>query len=130
MISAVTNRLRLLFRREQPAVLSMPRATKAAALPAKAPPLAVPLPPEPSVNKRGRPVADALTRTVEILTKDPEISSAALADSLQLSRSYARTLLRRARTRVQQAPKPAKPPKAAAISVPLPAPAPETRKQI
>lgn len=54
--------------------------------------------------KSGRPIAAALTRAVEALTKNPRITPGELAASLSVSPSYARTLLRRARARLAERP--------------------------
>lgn len=64
----------------------------------------------PAAPKRGRPVSESLSRTVEKLRTHPDITPAELAEQLKVSRDYARTLLRRARARIEEtAPAPAAP---------------------
>lgn len=60
--------------------------------------------PEPSVpaSKRGRPISNSMARAIEQLSRNPEVTPAELAQSLHISRDYARTLLRRARTKITE----------------------------
>ena len=59
--------------------------------------------------RKGRSTEDTLSRTVELLSSNSQVSAVEVAKSLGVSASYARSLLRRARTRVteQKAPVPA-----------------------
>lgn len=49
---------------------------------------------EGSCQRSSRPPAPALTRTVQLLADDPNISAAELAATLNVSLSYAKTLMR------------------------------------
>jgi hypothetical protein len=65
-----------------------------------APPASQPVPdPQPVLLKPGRPISAALSRTIEVLSRNPAINSTELAATIGVSPSYARTLLRRARAR-------------------------------
>jgi hypothetical protein len=59
--------------------------------------------------RKGRSTEDTLSRTVELLSSNSQVSAGEVAKSLGISASYARSLLRRARTRVteQKTPVPA-----------------------
>jgi hypothetical protein len=60
-------------------------------------------------GRPGRPISTALSRTLEELTANPQITAAELASVLSVSPSYARTLLRRARARRTDGAAPARP---------------------
>ena len=57
--------------------------------------------PEPTPRK-GRSTEDTLSRTVELLSSNSQVTAGEVAKSLGVSASYARSLLRRARTRVAE----------------------------
>jgi hypothetical protein len=52
--------------------------------------------------RKGRSTEDTLSRTVEILSSNSQVSAGEVAKSLGVSASYARSLLRRARARVAE----------------------------
>ena len=55
-------------------------------------------------SKAGRPLSPALKKAVELLAANPSITAAEVAASLGVTASYGRTLMRRARLRVADAP--------------------------
>ncbi len=61
------------------------------------PPAEVVQPQAESPKPVGRPASRSLSQTIELLTASPELSSSELADRIDVSRDYARTLLKRAR---------------------------------
>jgi hypothetical protein len=62
-------------------------------------------PPTPvRASKQGRPLSPALTKAVELLAANPCITAAEVAASIGVTPSYGRTLMRRARSRVADAP--------------------------
>jgi hypothetical protein len=78
--------------------------------------------------RRGRPVSSTLEKAIELLAGDPQITPAQLAQKLSVSRDYGRTLLRRARARLEQEPRPAasKPAAAAKKMAAVPSAPPST----
>ena len=59
--------------------------------------------PPPDSQRRGRPLSASMNKTLEVMKANPGISAAELAKKLSVSQSYARTLLRRAKSRCSEA---------------------------
>ena len=59
--------------------------------------------PVPDSQRRGRPLSASMNKTLEAMKTNPDISAAELAKKLSVSQSYARTLLRRAKSRCSEA---------------------------
>jgi hypothetical protein len=60
------------------------------------------LPKKTAAPRRGRPVSASLEKAVELVARNPQTTPAELAQKLSVSRDYGRTLLRRARARIEQ----------------------------
>jgi len=75
--------------------------------PTVAPAPAAPAPPSPAATcsgKRGRPASASLLRTLDLLRQRPDITARELAEQLSVSPAYARTLLKRAQSKLSAQP--------------------------